>query len=310
MNFRFAWENPVDSDAEVPHRDSASEMTSRKMKTCPMSPRKTMEAGSLKPLLTALVMPPVPAVVLGGVALLAIYRGRRAWALGLCVCTVLTIWLMGSQGVAIRLGRWLLPPVPALQASDIKRLRAENPGAIVVLGSGVRANAPEYGGQPALAPIALERLVYGIRLSRETGWPLMYAGGQGWAERAVLQPLATETAAARQTAAALGTPLAWADDRSRDTHENALESAGLLRPLRIQRVILVTNSWHMPRATREFHAAGLTVIPAPMGYIGSTTSPWLEWLPSAGGMATMSIVVREWLGLQVQRWRLRGATSH
>ncbi len=261
-----------------------------------------MEIGPLKPLLTAFAMPPVPALLLLAAAFAALWRGPRRWALGLLAAGTALLVALSSHGVAVALGRWLLPAEPALQAADIARLRAGPPGTIVVLGGGVRAHAAEYGGAPALAPLALERLVYGLELGRATGWPVGYAGGQGWAERAALPEDATESAAARRTAAALGTPLAWTEDRSRDTRENARNSAALLAPRQIRHVALVTHAWHMPRAEREFRAAGLDVIAAPMGALRPAANAWLEWLPSAAGLAANGIVLREWLGLQVQRW--------
>lgn len=47
--------------------------------------------------------------------------------------------------------------------------------------------------------------------------------------------------------------------RSRDTHENAIYAARILRERNIRRVVLVSCSWHVARAERLFQRAGLEV---------------------------------------------------
>jgi uncharacterized SAM-binding protein YcdF (DUF218 family) len=53
----------------------------------------------------------------------------------------------------------------------------------------------------------------------------------------------------------------------------------------------------MPRSVRQFEAAGLTVVPAPMGFIRSDAAPLLQWLPSGSGLRESAWVIKEWLGL-------------
>lgn len=49
---------------------------------------------------------------------------------------------------------------------------------------------------------------------------------------------------------------------STDTHQNAVNAARLLSERGVRDVILVTCSWHLPRATRLFERAGLRVAEA------------------------------------------------
>ena len=53
------------------------------------------------------------------------------------------------------------------------------------------------------------------------------------------------------------------ETRSRDTRENALDSAPILKRIGAHRILLVTSSYHMRRAAGTFRKLGFEVIPAP-----------------------------------------------
>jgi len=179
-------------------------------------------------------------------------------------------------------------------------VQAKKPVAIVVLGGGTEPFAPEYGVS-SLHALSLERLRYGVWLAGQTGAPIAFSGGVGWA-----QGEATPEAkvAARIAAEEFARPIKWLEDQSRDTRENASRTAALLKPAGIQHIVLVTHGWHMPRALRAFvEAAGpaVKVEPAPMGLARRQIRPALDWMPSSRGFTEMRQVLREWLG------RLAGA---
>jgi uncharacterized SAM-binding protein YcdF (DUF218 family) len=166
--------------------------------------------------------------------------------------------------------------------------------AVVVLGGGVDNEAAEYNG-PTLSPDAMSRLLYGVHLSRTTHLPMAYTGGIGWAGA---NRQASEAEVAALALSRIGAPaLRWQEGQSRDTRENALLTAALMKNDGITHIALVTHAWHMPRSVRQFEAAGLRVTPAPMGYIRSDMSPLLQWLPSGKGLRDSGWVIREWLGL-------------
>jgi uncharacterized SAM-binding protein YcdF (DUF218 family) len=178
--------------------------------------------------------------------------------------------------------RALSPPEESL------RDRAE---AIVVLGGGRAAEAPEYGGETVSA-LTLERLRYGARLHRATGLPLLVTGG------APLGETVSEAELMQQALIDFDVRAAWVESRSRNTHENAVYSRAVLEAAGLRRVLLVTHAWHMPRAEWAFTGAGLEVIPAPTGFTVSrplATTP-LDFLPSAYALLLSSRGLHERLG--------------
>lgn len=251
---------------------------------------------SWKPLVTALLLPPVPWLVLTllGARLIA---PRRGFGWFVVLTSVALIWLSGCTGIAQLLNRYVLKPPPALTADSIAELRAlpKATTAIVVLGGGLEPYAPEYGVSN-LATASLERLRYGIWLGRETGLPVAFSGGVGWAQP---DSLPEARIAERIAAVEFGRPLRWVEANSRDTRENAARTLALLRPAGIRRIQLVTSAEHMPRALRDFRAAAgdaIRVEPAPMGLARGTETAALRWMPTSKGLRDVREILRELLG--------------
>lgn len=258
-----------------------------------------------KPVLTALLLPPVPmllAVLLGARLMLP----RRGWGGLVIVASVGALWLTACTGFAHLIEPLLLTASPPLRPDRIAELRAaakagtgKDTVAILVLGGGIEPYAAEYGTSN-LSSYSLESLRYGVWLGRATGLPVAYSGGVGWANRSG----ATEAeVAARIAALEYGRPLRWIEAESRDTRENAARSVPMLRAAGVRHIVLVTRGWHMQRAKSLFEAAahdrGLRIEAAPMGLAVNIETPALAWLPSSAGFERVRLVLREWLG-----WRL------
>ena len=254
-----------------------------------------------KPVLTALLLPPVPLLLLMLIgARLILPRRGLGWFTVLL--GVVLLWLSTCTGTAQLLSQFVLHPPAAMTTDRVKELKATKvPTAIMVLGGGLEPFAPEYG-VGSLTQASLERLRYGVWLSRETGLALGFTGGVGFA-----QPDAKAEAqiAAQIAASEFNRPLRFVEDNSRDTRENAARTLALLRPLGIRHIVLVTHGWHMPRALRAFGVAaagsGIRIEAAPMGLARNTETPTLAWMPSSKGATDVRSILRELLG------RLAGA---
>lgn len=259
---------------------------------------------SWKPVIAALLLPPVPflVLVLLGARLILPRRGL-GWFVTLVA--VAGLWLSACTGTARLLNQFALRPPAPLSLADIADLkdaaRAKQPMAIVVLGGGSEVVAPEYGVANLRAQ-ALERLRYGIWLHRETGIPVMFSGGVGWAQRTDSQ--AEAQIAARIAAQDFGRPIKWVEDSSRDTRENGIRAVAMLEKDQVRHVLLVTHGIHMPRAVAAFEAASggrMRVQPAPMGLGWAVQTRALDWVPSTSGFERVRGIAHELLG------RLAGA---
>ncbi len=256
-----------------------------------------------KPVLAALLLPPAPFLLttLLGARLILPRRGL-GWLL--ILFSVVMLWLTACTGAARFMLQVLLEPPAALSFDRVRELRndiqARKPVAIVILGAGTEPFAPEYGVSSLHQP-SLERLRYGVWLAAQTGAPIAFTGGVGWAQRGST----TEArVAARIAAEEFNRPLRWLEEESRDTRENASRTVAILQPAGIRHIVLVTHGYHMPRAMRAFvDAAGpdLRIEAAPMGLARVQDSPSLDWLPSSRGFTEMRQVLREVIG------RLAGA---
>lgn len=251
-----------------------------------------------RPLLAALVLPPLPFFVLLLVgARLILPRRGLGWLVILFSLTGL--WLSACLGTGRLLHQHALRPPLPLASSDIAALKAavaaKEPVAIVVLGGGMETVAPEYGVSN-LSAASLERLRYAVWLSRETGVPVGFSGGTDWGQP---EGNAQAQTAARIASKEFNQPLAWVEDRSRDTRENAEQMVPMLKKAGIQRIVLVTHGYHMPRALGHFErvaAGSVKIQPAPMGLAPPQVGPGLTWMPTSMGHSAVTRALRELLG--------------
>jgi len=96
-----------------------------------------------------------------------------------------------------------------------------------------------------------------------------------------------------------------AESASRETHENALASAAIVRSLHADHVILVTSAVHMRRSMGAMNAAGIAATPAIAPDSWFRNDAWDDWvLPSNHALYFSGEVVHELLGLPY--YRLRG----
>ncbi|GIX30234.1 MAG: hypothetical protein KatS3mg124_0706 [Porticoccaceae bacterium] len=192
---------------------------------------------------------------------------------------------------------WSLPPVGTaaigrLEATYPPRAPWELPRAqaIVVLGGGVSGTG--LAAQPVDLGDAADRVWYAARLYRAGRAPLVVLSGGAAPGRL---PEAVAMAALIRD---LGVPdqALLLEEESRNTRGNARNTARLLAPLGIRRVLLVTSAWHMERALAHFRAAGLDPIPAPTDHQADLARFPYPWLPDVRALELSSRAFKELLG--------------
>lgn len=248
-----------------------------------------------KTLLLAAALPPAPALALVAWGGWRLKRQRRGGGWLLVLGLALT-WLSTTEAAGELLSRAAGQPAP-LGAAEIASMRGQAHGAVLVLGGGVRRQAPEYGLSVPNETTA-ERLAYGVFLARRSGWPLGFSGGIGWTAKELHDSEARIVA--RTAAEDYGLPLRWAEGTSRDTRENAANTLPMLAKAGVKQVVLVTHEEHMRRSMRAFEAVaaplGMRIVAAPVGLLPDGLSGFDDWCPSANGFARVRYVVYETLG--------------
>jgi uncharacterized SAM-binding protein YcdF (DUF218 family) len=239
----------------------------------------------LKKLISALILPPLLPFILIFIGLIFIWRRWRGGLVFVWIGFVIGIMLISPPIVDAMLA-------PLEPAAPIQINATSDAQAIVILGGGRRLNAPEYGGDTVNA-FTLERLRYGARLARKTSLPVLVTGGTPLTRNK--RPEADLMKAALEEDFQI--PVQWTEANALDTHANARNSADILKPLGIQRIILVTHAAHMKRSRAEFESQGFTVTAAPTGWLIRQEKESLLPLPSQVSSDAGWFALHEWLGL-------------
>ena len=192
---------------------------------------------------------------------------------------------------------WLaerLETMPAPSGEDLRNSRAD---AILVLLAGVRRSNPEFDGADTLNSLSLERIDHALALHRQTGLPIVVSGGSVIGDTKTLAELGADWLQGRAGVTALAV-----ESASRDTWENAEFSADILEKQGLERVLLVTHAFHMPRAMLSARAAGIDAIPAPFAFLHKPPAlrqprDFGDWLPHPNTLGRSYLILHEMAGL-------------
>jgi uncharacterized SAM-binding protein YcdF (DUF218 family) len=235
-----------------------------------------------------------------------------AWGLALGLAALL--WRGGGRRRAALAGLALaLPGLAALApvADRLQRLAAAGAArtyradavydAVVVLSGMVSSAATAASGEVELTAAA-DRIVRALELFRAgRARFLVLSGG----EPIPVEGVASEPELLRDRLVAWGVPpeRILVETASRNTRENAIESARLLAANGLRSVLLVTSASHAPRALGCFRAVGLTPDLLPVDHRAGSGG---GWLPRAASLERSTQALRELAGRLV--YFLRGWT--
>lgn len=164
--------------------------------------------------------------------------------------------------------------------------------AIVVLGGGSYewTSLPEVGADD----LVNSRLAAGARAWLAGRAPIIIlSGGRG-------RPGHTEADLMADAIGKLGVPSSalLLERHSRNTRDNAVFTARLARQRGVHRILLVTSSLHMPRASLLFRDEGVRVVPVSVPEPTSTRLGVGErWLPTRSALWRSGRALKEYAGL-------------
>ncbi|MCC6891153.1 MAG: YdcF family protein [Hyphomicrobiales bacterium] len=180
------------------------------------------------------------------------------------------------------------------------------PHGIVVLGGAISPDVSHARDAVALNEAA-ERLTATAALARR--YPaarIVYAGGSS----ALMFDERPEAEFALRLLETLGVARARviAEDKSRNTVENARYARDLANPQPGERWLLVTSAYHLPRAVGVFRKAGFAVEAYPVDWRTRGSADAMRPFATLGdGLRRTDTAIREWVGL-LTYW-LSGRTS-
>ena len=237
-------------------------------------------------IISTLILPPglmISMIVTGALLRLRFYRtGQSFIYAGIGLLILLSLPIVGNSLLSATQN------YPALTEENIQNLNAK---AIVILGGGRYADAPEYN-KDTISRWTLERCRYGAYLQRKTKLPILVTGGSVYGDRVSEGELMKQV-----LEESFISVVHWVEGESRTTYENSTYSYKILQNDNIKDIVLVTHAFHMSRSVEAFERAGFNVTPAPMGFITPSTSPfYFDILPNMGALKSSARALHEWVG--------------
>jgi len=227
-----------------------------------------------------------------------IWSRYRLFARLLMFLAWFTLALLSLPIVSTGLFSWLERPyletaMPIRQATDTATPRP-SPEIIVVLGGGRMHSAPEHAGRDQVSHQSLWRLRYAATLAKEFELPVIASGGTVYPYEQVSEAALADEVLRND----FGLSGVIQEGLSRNTWENAYNTASLLEEKGLKTVFLVTHAYHMRRAEFIFREAGVNVVPVATGFFSTKNDEWWDaWLPTARALSNSKVALHEYLGL-------------
>lgn len=243
--------------------------------------------------LAIVLISPLGASLFGGVlALVAALMGRRRFAIWLAALALVWLWFWSLPAASNWVLGYLEDQHPPMAVHEVPQA-----DAIVVLGGGV--SPAGHGDLYPNLESGADRVWHAARLFHASKAPLILLTGGSNPEHSAT----SEAEAMAQFIQDLGvSPEAiLLERRSRNTTENVKHSAEILAERGINRILLVTSAYHMPRAKTLFEAQGLEILPVATDHEVLSRPLWRDLLPDASALDGSSRAIKEIIGRLVGR---------
>jgi uncharacterized SAM-binding protein YcdF (DUF218 family) len=249
----------------------------------------------LSKLLPLFVYPLGVAILLGVVAALLVWKGKRRSGFAAVVAGVVLLWVCATPVFSHLVRGSLEREFPPMSVDETPVA-----DAIVILGGAV--HMVDSAKEVMDLSDSFDRLLHALRLFKARKAPMLIASGgsrPGTASEAeVMATLLSELGVPRDAI--------LLEPSSRNTYQNAVNTRAILEGQGIDKVLLVTSAFHMRRAVAAFQALDVEVVPAPTDYeVVGEEYGILNWLPGAEALFRTTYSVKEYLGLVVYWFRVR-----
>jgi len=228
-------------------------------------------------------------VILLVIATFLIWKGRRKTGLSILIsCMVIYILVMFGP-----LTNWLMVPLEKRFAVYTNDDRHGPYSGIIVLAGAERIRYSSSHQQVTLDG-AGERLIEAARLARKfPSLPVIFCGG------GKINGMTSEVDIARKFFLSAGIDLNRIrfDNKSYNSHTNAIEAKKRIRPDETGKWLLVTSAFHMPRAVGAFRHAGVAIQPFPVDYRTDFNDPFLHKPNFSRNLYQLDYAVHEWVGM-------------
>jgi len=232
-------------------------------------------------------------------------RKKPGWQKAAILSSIVLIWIGGNTWVANALERnleWQYLPPEEFPEVEVAVILSGGTEAALYPRSTVEVNGSG------------DRVIYAAHLYHQgvASYLLVSGGSVPYIGESV-----PESEQMAELLVMLGVPndAIWYETKSRNTYENAFYSHEFLEEMDINRIVLVTSAFHMPRSVMLFEQQGFEVIPAPTDF-HITQESWqrlwepdfltqlYNFFPRVSNMSGTTHSLKEIIGLLV--YRLRG----
>jgi uncharacterized SAM-binding protein YcdF (DUF218 family) len=199
-------------------------------------------------------------------------------------------------------GSWLLLPLE----NRFSATYPDHVDGIIIIGGDEKPEISEKRGMPVALDSARRYITFAALAREYPKAKLVFSGGSG---SLTVHPKMEDSQVAVDALQSIGVPVGRmvVEDKSRNTRENAVFAADVVRPTPQQNWLLVTSAWHMPRAMACFRKVGWNVYPVPTGYMtnGDLSSHFQFNLTEH--LSEVTIAVHEYIGLAA--YKMMGFTD-
>ncbi len=236
------------------------------------------------------LIPPNLFILLAMIGVLIAWR-RKLFGLAVATAAIGLVYVAAMPVTAGLLIRW----AEAIAFAEPTLPSDKPPGAIIVLSADARRS--DVPGVPdTVGQLTLERLAEAARQQRRLGLPILVSGGgpRGASLAMLMSKVLQED---------FRVPVQWREERSKNTFENALYSAEILRGAGIHAALVIAHPWDMARALWSFRAVGYPVVPSPTLEGGNPPLSVAAFLPQAPALLKSYYAFHELIGLAWYRVR-------